>query len=68
LLEELNVDSLVITGIAADNSVLLTASDAYVRQFSGGFPRTAWQRSENADRVWALAHMKRVLKAQVGAA
>ncbi len=68
LLDELNVDSLVIAGIAADNCVLFTASDAYVRQFRVWVPANCVAAERDADRVWALAHMKRVLKARVGAA
>jgi len=68
LLEELNVDSLVIVGIAADNCVLFTASDAYVRQFRVWIPANCVAAERDADRVWALQHMKRVLKARVGTA
>jgi nicotinamidase-related amidase len=68
LLEELKVDSLVITGIAADNCVFFTASDAYVRQFRLWIPANCVAAERDADRVGALAHMKRVLKARIGVA
>jgi nicotinamidase-related amidase len=68
LLEELNVDSLVIAGIAADNCVLFTASDAYVRKFRVWVPANCVAAERDADRVWALQHMQRVLKARVGSA
>jgi nicotinamidase-related amidase len=68
LLEELRVDSLVITGIAADNCVLFTASDAYVRQFKIWVPANCVVAERDAHRRAALSHVNRVLKARTARA
>ena len=68
LLEELQVDSLVICGIAADNCVFFTAGDAYVNKFKVWVPANCVASENDAWRVSALAHMKRVLKARTAAA
>lgn len=68
LLEELNADSLVITGIAVDNCVLFTASDAYVRQFKLWVPANCVVAERDAHRLAALSHMRRILKARITAA
>jgi nicotinamidase-related amidase len=68
LLDELRVDSLVIAGIAADNCVLFTASDAYVRKFKLWIPANCVAAERDAYRIAALAHMQRVLKARTSAA
>lgn len=67
LLDELRVESLVITGIAADNCVLFTANDAYVRKFKLWIPANCVAAEKDAHRIAALAHMKRVLKARTAA-
>ena len=64
LLEELGARSLVITGIAADNCVLFTASDAYLRKYELWVPADCVVAERDADRHTALAHMQRVLKAR----
>jgi nicotinamidase-related amidase len=68
LLDELRIDSLVIAGIAADNCVLFTASDAYVRKFKLWIPANCVAAERDAYRVAALAHMQRVLKARTSPA
>jgi nicotinamidase-related amidase len=65
LLDELGVRTLVITGIAADNCVLFTASDAYVRQYRIWVPGDCVVSMDDEDRRRSLAHMRRVLKAEV---
>jgi nicotinamidase-related amidase len=68
LLDELGVGSLTIAGIAADNCVLSTASDAYVRKFQVWVPSNCVAAEKEEHRLAALAHMKRVLKARTAAA
>jgi nicotinamidase-related amidase len=68
LLDELQINSLIICGIAADNCVLFTAGDAYMRKFKVWVPANCVAAENDADRVTALDHMKRVLKARTGAA
>jgi nicotinamidase-related amidase len=65
LLEELTIDSLTIAGIAADNCVLFTASDAYLRKFKLWIPANCVVAERDEYRRAALAHMKRVLKAHI---
>ena len=69
LLEELQADSLIICGIAADNNcVFFTAADAYVRKFKVWVRANCVASENDAWRVSALKHMKRVLKARTTAA
>lgn len=65
LLEELGVTTLIIAGIAADNCVLFTASDAYVREYRLWIPRDCVVSLRDEDRRRSLDHMRRVLKADV---
>ena len=68
LLQELQTESLIVTGIAADNCVLFTAGDAYVRQYQVWIPSNCIASENDADRRWSLQHMRRVLKAETRAA
>jgi nicotinamidase-related amidase len=68
LLEELQVTSLIICGIAADNCVFFTAGDAYVNRFKVWVPANCVASENDAWRVSARVHMKRVLKARTAAA
>ena len=65
LLDELGVRELVITGIAADNCVFFSASDAYLRGYKLWIPGDCVASIDDADRLASLAHMRRVLKASV---
>jgi nicotinamidase-related amidase len=67
LLDELGVRVLVIAGIAADNCVLFTAHDAYLRRYELWIPRDCVASVRDDDRSRALLHMRRVLKADVRA-
>jgi nicotinamidase-related amidase len=67
LLQELGVRALVITGIAADNCVLFTAHDAYLRRYELWIPRDCVASVRDDGRSRALLHMHRVLKADVRA-
>jgi nicotinamidase-related amidase len=63
LLEYLGVETLIITGIAADICVLFTASDAYVRDFNLIIPGDCVASADPEENRHALEIMSRVLKA-----
>jgi nicotinamidase-related amidase len=63
LLEELNVDTLVVTGLAADLCVMFTAMDAFMRQFRQWIPRDCVASETIALRDRALQQMERAAKA-----
>lgn len=54
---------LVITGIAADNCVLFTASDAYLRDYRVRVPSDCVASIDAADKDAALELMRRTFKA-----
>ena len=64
LLEELGAQSLVITGISADNCVFATAQDAYVRQFRLWVPSDCVAADTRRHEAEALDHLRRTMKAQ----
>jgi nicotinamidase-related amidase len=63
LLEELGTKTLILTGIAADSCIMITAHDAHVRQFKLWVPGdcVASQRPEYTRE--ALAHLRRTTHA-----
>ena len=63
LLRYLGTRTLIITGMATDICVLFTANDAYMRDFRLFIPSDCVAAEENEASVNALAHMKRVMKA-----
>ena len=63
LLEELEVDSLVVTGISLDICVFATAQDAYVRQFDLWIPADCVAADTAAHEAHALDHLERTMKA-----
>jgi nicotinamidase-related amidase len=63
LLKQLKCKRLVITGIAADNCVLFTAMDAYLRGHSLWIPSDCVAAESEEARTQALSQMSRVLKA-----
>ena len=67
LLDYLEVDTLILTGLTADRCVLFTASDAYMRDFHLVVPRDCVASVEPGDNEAALAHMARVLQADTRA-
>jgi nicotinamidase-related amidase len=67
LLEHLNAETLVITGIATDFCVLFTAADAYMRDFRVVVPSDCATALTPALHRTALDHMRRTLKARVAA-
>jgi len=65
LLEYLKARTLILTGLTADNCVLFTASDAYLRDFHLVVPPDCVASIEPAHTRQALEHMHRVLKAEL---
>jgi nicotinamidase-related amidase len=65
LLDRLQAERLIITGIAADNCVLFTASDAYLREYELAIPSDCAVAEKPAWHAAAMRHMARVLKADV---
>jgi nicotinamidase-related amidase len=63
LLDYLEVDTLILTGLTADRCVLFTAADAYMRDFDLIVPSDCVASIDPADNDAALAHIARVLKA-----
>lgn len=65
LLDHLGVATLILTGIAADNCVLFTANDAYMRDYRIVVPADCIAaRTAELTRT-ALEHMSRLLKADI---
>jgi nicotinamidase-related amidase len=65
LLEYLRARTLILTGLTADNCVLFTASDAYLRDFHLVVPPDCVASVAPEHTHQALAHMRRVLKADL---
>ena len=65
LLDELRVDQLVLTGLAADSCIMFTAHDAYLRQYGLWIPGDCVASEKDAYRRDALSYMARTLKANV---
>jgi nicotinamidase-related amidase len=63
LLDHLRVRNLILTGVAANNCVLFTASDAYLLDYEVRVPRDCVVSNTRARTRAALAHMADVLKA-----
>ena len=65
LLEHLETRSLILCGLLADSCVLFTAQDAYMRGYQLVVPADCVASQRPADTVSALAHMRRVLGADI---
>jgi nicotinamidase-related amidase len=65
LLEYLKVDTLIITGIAANICVLFTANDAYMRDYRLLVPSDCVASNTEEDRNYSLRQMKAILKADI---
>lgn len=63
LLEYLGVKTLILTGIAANNCVLFTANDAYMRDLRLVVPSDCVASNSQEENDYALAQMRKVLKA-----
>ena len=68
LLQYLGARRLILTGINADNCVLMTAIDAYVRDFELHVPADCTASIVRRHKTDALAYMKRMLHADTRAA
>lgn len=62
LLQALETQSLVLTGLAGDNCVLFTAHDAYMRDYRLAVPSDCIASESPTSNAWALRHMARFLK------
>jgi nicotinamidase-related amidase len=65
LLEYLQVESIILTGIAANICVLFTANDAYMRDYHLFVPRDCVASNTEEENRSALDQMEKVLKADV---
>jgi nicotinamidase-related amidase len=65
LLHSLNVNKLVLCGIAGNICVLFTANDAYMREYQILVPKNAIASTDDHDNEYALRMMENVLKAKV---
>jgi nicotinamidase-related amidase len=66
LLAHLGARTLILTGVAGNFCVLFTAQDAYMRDFKLLVPRDCVASESEADDRYALEHMAKVLKADIG--
>jgi nicotinamidase-related amidase len=62
LLQALETETLVLTGLAGDNCVLFTAHDAYMRDYRLAVPSDCIASESPTSNAWALRHMARFLK------
>jgi isochorismate hydrolase len=65
LLDHLAAETLVLTGVQGDFCVMLTAHDAYMRDFKLVVPSDCVATEPEADNRFALEHMAKVCKARV---
>lgn len=65
LLEYLEVETVVLTGMAGNICVLFTANDAYMRDLKLFVPADCIASNTQADNHYALEQMKTVLKADI---
>ena len=65
LLEYLHVDTLIVTGIAANICVLFTANDAYMRDYALYVPEDCVAANTAEETSYALTQMHKVLKADI---
>jgi nicotinamidase-related amidase len=63
LLTHLNAKNLILTGIAGNNCVLVTANDAYMRDYKLFVPADCVVSNTEEDNAYALKQMETVLKA-----
>ena len=68
LLTYLGVQRLIITGIAGDTCVTITAMDAFLRDYDLHVPADCTASCDPAENAKALAYMKRVLHADTSKA
>jgi nicotinamidase-related amidase len=63
LLTHLNAKNLILTGIAGNNCVLVTANDAYMRDYKVFVPADCVVSNSEEENAYALKQMETVLKA-----
>jgi nicotinamidase-related amidase len=63
LLMHLNAKNLILTGIAGNNCVLVTANDAYMRDYKVFVPSDCVVSNTEEENTYALKQMETVLKA-----
>ncbi len=64
LLEFLEVETVILTGIAGNICVLFSANDAYMRELRLFVPSDCCVSNTKKDNEYALSQMQRVLKAE----
>ena len=65
LLDQMQVRSLILTGLATDICVLMSAMDAYLRSYRVWVPHDCTAAESEEAHRWALGHMQGVLKCEV---
>ena len=63
LLKFLDIDTVILTGVAANICVLFSANDAYMRDYRLVVPRDCTVSNTRAENAYALTQMKTILKA-----
>lgn len=63
LLEYLQVQTLILTGVTTDICILFTANDAYLRDFNIFIPNDCVAAVDKNDNEYSLKYIERVLKA-----
>ena len=66
LLDYLGVRNIILTGIAGDNCVLFTATDAYLRDLKLWVHADCIASASKNNNLLALQQMQRLLKADIG--
>lgn len=62
LLQALEANTLILTGLAGDNCVLFTAHDAHMREYRLCVPSDCIASESPTSNAWALRHMARFLR------
>lgn len=65
LLEQLDIENLILTGVAGDICVVFTANDAYMREYNLWVPSDGTASEQVNDNDNALRLMKRSLSAEI---
>jgi nicotinamidase-related amidase len=68
LLDELQIERLVLTGLAADSCIMFTAHDAYLRKYALRVPGDCVASERESYRRAALNYLARMLKADIAPA
>lgn len=57
LLEQLKIDTVILTGIAGNICVLFTANDAHMREYNVIVPKDSIACNKKSDTKWVIAHL-----------